>query len=344
MMKRVTMQEIAKRAGVTKATVSMAVNGSKRIGEATGKRIMDIVRELNYIPNESARKLALGRSGAIAVIAPRYNGPFMMNILNAFEEKAFATGRYLHSIQAYSTMHKIDIREKLLKQILYGRKADAVVLISLRPDDETVELYKKEGIPMILLENRVKGTHSINIDNEAGVYKAADYLIKKYGNKITFISSMPARSDDAELNPVYDARMNGFKSALKDNGIKFRNAMVAYTPNFEYNEAASAYKELKKNNTGINSILCSTGDKVAFGIIEAVKKDGLKVPGDIAVAGFDDFLPLTILSSPKITTIRQDFEEIGGAAFDMAMAAIKDKPVKDMNVIIEPELIIRESA
>ncbi|MBN2754260.1 MAG: LacI family DNA-binding transcriptional regulator [Candidatus Goldbacteria bacterium] len=343
-MKRVTMKEIANRAGVTKATVSMTFNGSKRIGESTRKKVMDIVRELNYIPNESARKLALGRSGIIAVIAPRYNGPYMMNVLNAFEEKSFATGKYLHSIQAYSTMHKIDIREKLLKQILYGRKADAVVLISLRPNEETVELFRREGIPLVLIENKVKGAHSINIDNEAGVYKAANYLIKKYGDKITFISSMPARSNDAEHNPVYDARMNGFKSALKDNGIKFRNAMVAYTPNFEYNEAALAYKELKKNNGRINSILCSTGDKVAFGIIETIKKEGLKVPGDIAVTGFDDLFSFTMASSPKITTIRQDFEGTGNAAFDMVMAAMKDVSAKDMNVIMEPELIIRESA
>ncbi|HNZ28900.1 MAG TPA: LacI family DNA-binding transcriptional regulator [Candidatus Goldiibacteriota bacterium] len=343
-MKRVTVQDIAQRAGVTKATVSMVVTGSKRIGKETRAKIMDIVRELNYIPNESARKLALGRSGVIAVIAPRYNGPYMMSVLNEFEEKSFATGSYLHSIQAYSTMHKNDIREKLLKQIFYGRKADAVVLISLRPDDETVELFRSEGIPLILLENKVKGTHSISIDNEAGVYKAADYLIKKYGKKITFISSMPARSKNAESNPIFDARLSGFKRALSDNKIEFRGSMVAYTPDFDYREAPAAYKELKRNNDGIDSILCSTGDKVAFGIIEEIKKDGLNVPDDIAVIGFDDFLPLTMTSSPKITTIRQDFSKIGGEAFDMVMKAIKDKPEKDMNVIIQPELIIRESA
>src|SRR5690242_12713305 len=127
-MKHVTMQDIAKKAGVTKATVSMVINNDKRITETTRQKVLKIVRELNYYPNESARKLAKGKTETLAFILPRFGSPFIASIMDAFERRTYETRRYLNGIQPYSTRNEVAAGEEILRKIVYGRKADAVVI------------------------------------------------------------------------------------------------------------------------------------------------------------------------------------------------------------------------
>jgi len=138
------MQDIAKKAGVTKATVSMVVNNDHRITEATRQKVLKVVKELRYYPNESARKLASGKTEAIAFVGPRLGSPFIASILEAFENKTYETRRYINGIHPYSTRNEVNTREDILRKILYGRKADAVVLLDQVPSAELVEEYGKK--------------------------------------------------------------------------------------------------------------------------------------------------------------------------------------------------------
>src|SRR5690242_7832884 len=114
--KHVTMQDIAKKAGVTKATVSMVINNDKRITEATRQKVLKIVKELNYYPNESARKLAKGKTETLAFILPRFGSPFIASIMDAFERRTYETRRYLNGIQPYSTRNEVAAGEEILRK------------------------------------------------------------------------------------------------------------------------------------------------------------------------------------------------------------------------------------
>lgn len=121
-MKQLTIKDIAKKAGVSKATVSMVINDYKRIPKATKDRIWKIMEELDFHPNESARVLAKGKTEALAFIATRFAAPFISNVLSAFEQRAFYANRYVHGIVPYSTRNEQAVKELFLKKYSKAEK------------------------------------------------------------------------------------------------------------------------------------------------------------------------------------------------------------------------------
>jgi LacI family transcriptional regulator len=342
-MKRITMQDIAQKAGVTKATVSMVINNDKRITETTRQKVLKIIQELKYYPNESARKLAMGKADTIAFMAPRFGPPFIASILEAFEDKAFENDKVIQGIQPYATRNQTALMEDILKKILYGRKADAVVILTQKPSEETVKEYIENKIPMVLIENEVKGVHSVRVDNFLGAERATEYLIKKGRKNIGLIAGAVDANPNWSANPSAMERFQGYQKALKSNGMKFDPDKAVFVVQYAYEEGAESLEQLLRKNKKLDAVFCAAGDIVAIGVMEQAKKRGLNIPGDLAVIGYDDLLASRMLN-PPLTTVRQSFREIAAIAFGMAMDSIEGKLKEEKHIVIEPELILRDSA
>ena len=141
MPKNITMQHIADEAGVTKATVSMVLSGDKRISEATRQKVLKTVRRFDYVPNEAARRLSRGKSDSIAFVAVRFAAPYIAAVMDGMEQRAYGRSRYLRGIQPYSTFNMVAAREEILRDIHYGRKAEAVILLSVLPSESLVREF-----------------------------------------------------------------------------------------------------------------------------------------------------------------------------------------------------------
>ncbi len=342
-MKHVTMQDIATRAGVTKATVSMVINNDKRITEATRQRVLKIVKELNYYPNESARKLAKGKTESIAFVVPRFGSTFIASILDGFEKRTYETKRYLNGIQPYSTRNEIAAREEILRKILFGHKADAVVLLDQTPSRKIVSEYQEKNIPMVLIETKTTGAHSVRVDNIKGAYLATSHLAQKGRGKIGMIVGISKQDPIYEENPVTEERLQGYQKALVDNKLKFDRDLVATIENYDSTEGGECLKQLLKKDPDLDAIFCAAGDIVAMGVMEEARQRGISIPKKLSLVGFDDILAARLVT-PGLSTVRQSFGEIASAAFDIAMDSIDGKLAKEKHILLEPELIVRESA
>ncbi|HVM33462.1 MAG TPA: LacI family DNA-binding transcriptional regulator [bacterium] len=342
-MKNVTIQDIAERAGVTKATVSMVINQDHRITEKTRDKVLKVIKEMHYYPNPSARKLARGKSDVIAFVSARFAAPFIATVMDAFEQRAFQMGRYVHGIHPYSTQHQTEVKEELLQQILYGRTADAVVLVTIRPSEKIVAEYAERKIPLVLLENTLPGSHSIRVDNVRGGFLATEYLLRQGRKRIGLINGITQPPPGVDLVPSAMERLQGYREALETHGIKFDESRVVSYGDYLFEQGRLGLRVLLEKDPRLDAVFCAAGDIVAMGVLAEAQARGLKVPEDLALVGYDDMLASSLLK-PALTTVRQPILQMGVSAFETAIEAIDGKLKEDKNIIIQPELIIRESA
>lgn len=344
-MKRTTIQDIAKRAGVTKATVSMVMNNDPRITEATRQKVMKAVQELNYVPNESARKLARGKADVIAVLSPRFTAPFTTSIMEGMEYRARSTGKYVHGIHPYSTRNLPSVLEEEMRWVLYGRKADAVITITQTPTPGMVEEYARMGMPLVLIENGLEGVPTVKYDNEEGGFQAVHHLLSRGRRRIALIVGFHTPGDQLGLYQPPLERMIGYRKALQTHGVEFDPAWVRESRFHEFDDGYNLMRELLGLAKRPDSLFCAAGDIVAMGALKAIREAGLSIPRDFAVVGYDDILAAQMLN-PPLTTVRQSPQAMGSEAFDIALSAIdgrlKDKAIP--HVVLKPELIVRETA
>jgi len=285
---------------------------------------------------------ASGKSDAIAFVAVRFAAPVVASVLDGLEQRAFALSRYVRGIRPYSTFNQLSAKEEILREILYARKAEAVIMLTVKPSAEMAEEYKKRGVPLVLIENDMAGTHSIRVDNERGAYRATEALIKKGRKKIALFNGVTKPRPGEDLNLPALERLQGYKAALKKHRIPFDESRVVVVRNVEGEEGAHAFEQCLRKKLKFDAIFCAAGDAVAIGIMEAARYAKVRIPEDLSLIGFDD-APAASLLSPALSSVHQEFKELGSMAFDMAVDAIEGRLRSDKKILIDPELILRES-
>lgn len=341
--KRTTIQDIAKRAGVTKATVSMVMNNDTRITAATRQKVLEAVKALRYVPNESARKLAKGKSEVLAVLSPRFTAPYTASFLEGVEMRAFELQKYVHGVHPYTTRNIPSVLDDELRRILYGRKADAVMLVTQTPSEEMVQEYLRMGLPLIMVENTLEVTHSVRFDNEAGSRKAVEHLLDRGRRRIALIVGKQTPHEHTGSYQPPQERLAGYRKALESRGIPFDPALIHEVVFYVYEDGQEAMSKFASLKNPPDAIFCAAGDLVAMGVISEIRHRGLSIPRDVAVVGYDDILPARFLN-PPLTTVRQSAYELGVAAFDIAMDAIEGKTREMRHVVLSQELVVRESS
>jgi LacI family transcriptional regulator len=344
-MKKITIRNVAEVAGVSYVTVSNVINGKGRMTDKTRDKVQACIQKMNFHIDRNATTLASGKSNTIVFISSYLTSPFVTGILEGVERQLFDTGNSDLTLTHNSTKGSNATKQKLINDMIYGKKADAVIMLTIKPDDSQINEFKNAGIPLVLIESSsALGTNSIRLDNYKGGYIATDYLLKKGKRKIAVINGPfgPSAEDELE-SPSVSEKFKGYKAALKDNSVELDKSWVYNIKYYIQQDGVVILDTILEEHKDIDAIYCAAGDMVALGIIYRAKQLGKRIPQDISIVGYDD-IPIAGFLNPPLTTIRQPLDAMGRKAFDLAMDMLKGKTKGTHEILIMPELVIRETA
>ena len=329
----VTLKDIAKRAGVTSATVSMVINNKPNISQTTRKKVLKIAKELNYYPNVIARGLATKRSNAIGVIVPNLASSFVVRVLQGIK----STNRDLnYTVLLFDTIGQRESESQLFQRLARERRIDGVILISSTVTGEELNIFSEESVPSIVVARKSDTIDCVYVNNEQGAKDATDYLVSKGHTSIACVSS-------SKLGLPMDERISGYQKSLAEHAIPFRQELLFTVDDDSMADGTNVFDKLKAIQPAPTAIFVPAGDMVAIGIMKEAKKQGAQVPGNLAIVGYDD-LPAAEVIEPSLTTVRQPKLEMGDYAINMIVDKIEGRESGLKQKELPTKFIIRESA
>lgn len=328
-----TIKLIAKKANVSIATVSRALNNDVRVTAKTHKKILQISQELNYKPNLIARNFAKKTSYTIGLILPDISDEFFTDIIRGVDEITFRNGFY--TMVASSHKHRT-LSDSITAFSQTGLVGGIILLVSAMSDDLKKKLNQTK-IPVVLIGgcNQDHDFDIVAIDNYQGAFNATEYLIKKKKfKKIAHITG-PSENYDAFL------RKKGFIDACKKNGISINKSFIVngnYTIDSGYHGFIQLYGLPERPEA-----IFAANDMMALGCYDAANYFNVKIPDDISLIGFDDIF-MSKYINPSLTTVRVQIEEVGKAAANLLIDRLNNSNGTHHSLIkIPTELIIRNS-
>ncbi|MUK89424.1 LacI family DNA-binding transcriptional regulator [Ornithinibacillus sp. L9] len=331
-----TIKDVAKRAGVSNSVVSRAFNNYPDISEKTRQKIFDVAKELNYTPNIVAKNLSSKKQKTIGLIA---SGIFTENTKDtiSFEVlKGVYTGaqekEYELSIFLIDSLKQ---EQKSYTQFCRDRKIGGIILQGIRTDDRYFKELMNTDIPCVMvdvvsdIENRLIG--SVTSDNYGASKKVAKHLLEHNHRKIAVVAGTRETYVNSE-------RFKGTKKAFEEFGLELSDEDVMYGE-FAEEKAyylTKTYLEYKQPT----AFICYS-DLMAYGVMRAVKEKGLRIPEDVSITGFDDLL-ISNFTQPRLTTVRQDFFEMGKQSALLLQQMMESKEGKKL-VYVENEFMERDS-
>jgi LacI family transcriptional regulator len=329
----VTLKDIAQQAGVTSATVSMVINNKPNISEETRRKVLKIAKELNYYPNVIARGLATSRSNAIGVIVPNLASSFVVRVLQGIK----STNRDLdYTVLLFDTVGQKENEAELFQRLARERRIDGVILISATVTDAEIAVFSQESVPGIVVARKAATIDCVYVNNEQGARDATDYLIEKGHARIACVGS-------AKPGLPMDERLAGYKASLAAHAIPFREELVVMTDDDGMADGAAAFQKIRVLQPAPSAVFVPAGDMAAIGIMKEAKKQGRRVPEDLAVVGYDD-LPAAEVIEPALTTVRQPKLEMGDYAINMIVDKIEGRESGVKEKELPTKFIVRESA
>jgi LacI family transcriptional regulator len=329
----VDIRAVAKRAGVSIATVSRAMNGITTVDAELAKRVMRAAEELNYTPNTQARALVSGRSGMIGLIVSEITNPFFPELIQSFEDSAVKRG---YEILIGSTNYSAERMMQCVRRMV-ERMVEGVAVMTFGMDEDLVQQMVERGIPVVSIgpKNSLEGASSLQVDFRRGLHEAVQHLAVIGHRKIAFISG-PLSLDSARQ------RQKAFQEAMSSISTPVPPQFVIEGDHTMEGGFAGAEKllSLKEKPT---AIVCSN-DMTAIGVLHAVSGRGLKVPDDISIIGFDD-IHMAQFTVPPLTTIRMACSDLATAALD-ALLHDTAEPMRKFEAtrMIPTRLIVRQTS
>ncbi|MCL4378186.1 MAG: LacI family transcriptional regulator [Actinobacteria bacterium] len=331
-MEKITIYEIATKAGVSPKTVSRVINSEPSVSKATYEKVLKIIKETNFLPNISAQRLVSNKLKAIGLIVPRLGSPYASELISMILSKCKAKG-YISVVYPVESDKKES--EKILALYLQ-RHIDGYIFAPPGGDDEFLLNYLgKNNIPTILItpNSPYRDFCVVKATDKMGGYQATNYLISLGHKKIGIITCIPSRTFARE-------RLEGYKEALAAHGIQLNERFILLGDN-SFSSGFLATKELMSLVNPPTAIF-ACNDEMALGAESAIYKMGLKIPENISLIGFDD-IPLVSELSVPLTTIKQPVEDIGSIAVSLLIQLIEKKEVVKKVYEIPTELVIRNS-
>ena len=291
-----TIFDVARLAGVSHQTVSRVVNDLPNVRVATRDRVNDAIKQLRYRPSTAARALVTRRSRTLGLITTGAADYGPANIMLGFNEAA-RNARYTVSISSMLESEPASIRNSV--ELLLSQNVEAIVLIAAHRGALEAVQGLELGVPLLAVESSGRsGFHSVSLDHFAGAFAATQHLIELGHREIVHLAG-PIDSMDASQ------RVAGWRTALAEQGIVARTPMVGdWSPQSGYEAGLRIAAD-----RSITAVF-SGNDQMAIGILHALRQNGLSVPDDLSLVGFDD-IPEAQFFSPPLTTVRGDFAELG---------------------------------
>ncbi len=326
-----TMKEVARKANVSTATVSRVLNASGPVDEETRQRVLAIATELRYTPNAIGRSLSTRKTEAIGLLLPDLYGEFFSEVIRGSDQAT--QQRHYHLLVSSSHNHRDEIEAAL--RTMRGR-VDGLILMSPHIDADTLKNNLPRSLPVVLLNCDVHDTwfDSITIDNFSGAYEIVNHLIGHGHRRIALLRGTESNFDAAE-------RARGYRVAMKEAGFT-GDLQIETLGDFSEASGFDAMRELLAGQKRPTAVFASN-DSMAIGALSALREAEIRVPEDIALAGFDD-IPIAKYMKPSITSVRVAISDLGTLAVQRLMDAIQEKEQHKKQRIVLPSVVVaRES-
>lgn len=333
-MKNLTLEEIGKLAGVSRATVSRVINNYPHISPEIRERVEKVIAETGYQPNMIARSLASDRSNIIGLVIPSqayavFTDPYFPRLIQGISQAANQSRLTL----SLFLFHSREEEEYTMKSILSTGLLDGLIITADRKEDSIIPRLVKRNMPFVVIgrpDANPEKCHFVDTDNVEGAHMAMEYIISLGYRRIGLIGSAQ--------NTAGDDRYNGYIDMLKKHDIPIDENLVAFG-DFSLKSGVEAMKQLLPYQPEA-IFVCS--DSMAMGAMMVLRDAGIKVPDDIAIISYDDLPPAT-QTEPQLTTIHQPIGQSGKMAVQMLKDVIANRLEKPQHIILPNQLIIRSS-
>ena len=334
-----TLDVVAALAGVGRATVSRVINGRGPVSDRTRRAVEKAVAELGYIPSRSARSLASQRTGTVAVVVaehtPTYDAtkiestilpaPFFARILRGIAAELNAAGLSLRLLVAHDWVRQLS-----------AERVDGALLLAAHRDSEATDVFDRLRLPMVRTGRPLGSTavHYVDCDNRAGAREAVAHLLGRGRRKVATIAGPQDMSAGID-------RLDGYWDALRAGGVPKDESLVAIG---EFDEECGhrAMTELLASHPDLDAVFAAS-DSIATGALQAIKAGGHRVPGDIAIVGFDDS-PVASHTDPPLSSVHQPIEALGQEMTRLLVRVINGEVSDPQARILQTRFIQRASS
>ncbi len=329
-----TMKEIAELANVSQSTVSRILNGSAGVSPAKRARVMEVVRKLDYKPNQTARSLASSRSQLIGVLLPDLMTPFFSEVLANIESMCARNGYNIIVCNSQGNERK----EQEAFASLKARQVDGLLVGLTSPHSRLLSVLQKSSMHSVVITQDHPGIDCVGTSHAKGGELVARHFLENGVEKFLF------------LGPEHDEKLTGYQDALRIAGIPENRIEVLAVSDWFLHVSEQGYKAARAylntlSERSMKSGIFAVNDTFAFGAIHAAQDLGLSIPDTVAIVGFDNNYYCTSIR-PLLSSVAQPTEDIGRIAVDMLLKRIDNSAASEERVSIqlEPELIRRETS
>ena len=328
----VTIRDVAKKAGVSVATVSRYINRNTPVSPKVARRLDKVMAKLKYVPHAAARHLASRKTRLIGLLLTNIDNDFFAPLLNGVEQIVRKEGYNL----LVATYHS-DNRDSVPPPIGPHNTDGLLVFADSLPDEDLAKLHET-GFPMVLIHRTPPASlplPSVTVENKSATHRLVEHLIVQHNKRRILFLRGPMQQEDSYW------RETGYRSALEAHGIAFDENLVL-VGEFEREIAYNALNHfLSDGGRAAFDAVFAGDDDAAIGVINALNEDGYRVPEDVAVVGFDD-LRLSAFLTPPLTTVRAPTETVGRIAAERLFGLLKNE-ISEGVTLLPTEIIIRRS-
>ncbi len=336
MDKPMDLESIARKAGVSRSTVSRVINDSPNVSEQTRQRVLAIIEEEDFHPNAAARALVKRRTDILGVVMPtsanvffsdnNYYPLILAGLSDAIRQLDYAMLMWLGEV-THSDQH-------LMRRLSNPHLTDGLIFVSLPSDHPLYEKLSRLRQPFVMIDRpltNVENTNYVSVDNVRAAEIATQHLIQLGRRRIAHIAGILAIADSCD-------RLVGYRNALRAAGLPIDERLIVES-DFNYQTGYRAMQQLLPHKP---DAVFASNDTVAAGALQAIHEAGLRVPDDLSLVGFDD-VDVALQTDPPLTTIRQPIRAKGETAARLLVDLINGKLSAPQHVILPTELIVRQS-
>lgn len=331
MMSDATMKDVARRAGVSVATVSRVLSGSDKVIDETREKVLQACQELDYSLHLAAQRLRLGKTNTICVVLPFLTLPSIVERLRGVQEALIDRNLDLIPYSVGSP----EMRDKRIHDLANRSRTDGLMIISMPINDQQTERLIKNEMPVVLIDSDRPEFSRVNVDDTEGGRLATQHLIDLGHTKIAFISSH--LENPLQFSSTLN-RYHGYRSALESAGIPVN---PAYQVEGEHGREEAEEMALKLlNQADPPTAIFSSSDTKAVGVLDAARKKGILVPEQLSVVGYDNIRDADYL---EITTIQQPLFQAGKVGCETLLSIIHQPDLNPEEIVLPVELIVRKT-
>lgn len=326
-----TMKDIARIAGVSTSTVSHVINNSRFVSDEIRQRIEKVVAELNYTPSLVARSLKVKETNTIGMLVTASNNPFFAEVVRHVER--YCERHNYHLILVNTDGNSRNLQKHLDR--LLRKQVDGLLLMCAEPQDLDESILANVTLPMVVIDwwQQLLNADKIHENSELGGYLATKALIDAGYQEIAIITGELTK-------PLAQNRLNGYKRAFSEKNLPIRPEWIVESQ-FHYEAGLLSATQLLQQPNRPRAIFAMS-DSIAIGVYQAVWRAGLRIPQDIAVIGYDN-IELAQFLTPPLSTVHQPKARLAKYAVEQLLARIQGNEQPYQEILLDPELIIRQS-